>query len=93
MISWVAKKTGLSHFRATVLLLRMFALSTMQEKRIAFKMQAIVRGMSDPYAFIKPAAEKQPYRDEAEIRNLLKRLAIPVKQLDTFPSCYVVRIQ
>jgi SAM-dependent methyltransferase len=92
-ISWVAKKSGLNHFRATVLLLRMLALSTMQEKRMAFKMQAIFRGMSDPHAFIRTAAEKQPYRNEPEIRNLFKRLATPVKQLDTFPSCYVVRIQ
>ncbi len=93
MISWVAKKTGLSHFRATVLLLRMLALSTIQEKRMAFKMQAIVRGMSDPREVLRTATEKQPYRNESEIRNLFKRLATPIKQLETFPSCYIVRIQ
>jgi hypothetical protein len=33
------------------------------------------------------------YRNEAEIRNLFKRLAIPIEKLETFASCYMVRIQ
>jgi ubiquinone/menaquinone biosynthesis C-methylase UbiE len=93
MITWVAKRAGLSYFRAATLLLRVSALSTLQEKRMTFKMQRVFRRMRDPNSLISAAPEKQPYRNEAEIRNLFKRLAIPIKQLEAFASCYMVRIQ
>jgi hypothetical protein len=41
---------------------------------------------------IQAAPEKQPYRDKAEIRNLFTRLAIPIKKLGAFGSCYIVQI-
>jgi ubiquinone/menaquinone biosynthesis C-methylase UbiE len=93
MIAWVAKRTGLSYFGTAVLLLRMSALTTLHEKRMTFTMQRIFRSMADPNSLIKAAPEKQPYRNEAEIRNLFKRLAIPIKHLAAFASCYIVRIQ
>jgi ubiquinone/menaquinone biosynthesis C-methylase UbiE len=92
MIAWIAKRAGLSYFRAALLLLRMSALSTLQEKRMTFRMQKIFHRMNDPTALINAAPERQPYRNEAEIRNLLKRLALPVKQFETYASCYIVRI-
>jgi len=92
MISWVAKEARLNHFHAAVLLLRMSLLSTARERRTTFRMQRIIHRMSDPHSFINTAPEKQPYRNEEEIRNLLARLGIPVKQLGVFASCSVVRI-
>jgi len=41
---------------------------------------------------IQAAPEKQSYRNEAETRNLFTRLAIPIKQLGAFGSCYIVQI-
>jgi ubiquinone/menaquinone biosynthesis C-methylase UbiE len=93
MVAWVAKRASVSYFNAAILLFRMSALSTMQEKRMTFKMQTIFRKMGDPSSLINAAPEKQPYRNEAEIRNLFKRLAIPVKQLEAFASCFMVQIQ
>jgi len=41
---------------------------------------------------INAAPERQPYRNEPEIRNLFKRLAIPMKKLEASGSCYIVQI-
>jgi len=92
-IAWVAKRAGLSYFRAALSLVRMAALSTMQEKRMTLRMQRIFRKLDDPCSLINAAPETQPYRNEPEIRNLLKRLDIPVMQLETYTSCYIVRVQ
>jgi ubiquinone/menaquinone biosynthesis C-methylase UbiE len=92
MIKWVAKRAGLGYFHAVTVMLRMSALCTRQERRMTFKMQQVFREMSDPRALINAAPEKQPYRNEGEIRNLFKGLGTPVKQLRAFRSCYMVEI-
>jgi ubiquinone/menaquinone biosynthesis C-methylase UbiE len=92
-VAWVAKNAGLSHFRAATLLLRTWAGSTMQEKRLTFRMQRMFRKMDDAAALINAAPETQPYRNEAEIRKLFNRLEIPVTQIEAFASCYMVRVQ
>ncbi|HSZ56007.1 MAG TPA: methyltransferase domain-containing protein [Tepidisphaeraceae bacterium] len=92
MIRWVAKRAGLGYFRALILLLRVSALSTMQEKRITLRMQRMFRRIDDPHLLINAAPETQPFRNETEIRELLERLALPVMQLETYSSCYIVRI-
>ena len=93
MVAWVAKSAGLSYFRASTLLLRTWARSTMQEKRLTFRMQRMFRKMDDPSSLINAAPEKQPYRNEAEIRKLFNRLEIPVEEIEAFASCYMVRVQ
>jgi SAM-dependent methyltransferase len=93
MIPWIAKKAGVGYLRAMFILLRISIFATIHERRMTLRMQKIFRGMKDPSSFINAASDKQPYRNEAEIRNLFQRLAIPVRQLETFLSCYVVRIQ
>jgi ubiquinone/menaquinone biosynthesis C-methylase UbiE len=92
-IAWVTRKAGLSYFGAAALLLHMAALTTIQEKRMTFRMQKIFRNTDVAKALMDAAPEKQPYRNEAEIRSLFKRLAVPIKELRIFPSCYMVRIQ
>jgi ubiquinone/menaquinone biosynthesis C-methylase UbiE len=91
-IAWVAKKAEAGYFRAGILSLRSWALSTMQEKILAFNMQRIFRKMDHANPLINAAPERQPYRNEPEIRNLFKRLAIPVKKLEASSSCYIVQI-
>ena len=91
-IAWVAKKAETGYFRAWILSLRSFALSTMQEKTAAFNMQRIFRKMDHAHSMINAAPEKQPYRNEPEIRNLFKRLAIPIKKLEASASCFIVQI-
>lgn len=83
MVSWVAKKSGLSHLGATLLLMRMATLRT----------RKIFRKMDNPKSLIEAAQERQPYRNQAAIQDLFERLAIQVKQLDVFASCYIARIQ
>jgi hypothetical protein len=92
MIGWVARRTGLGHFRAAIALLRMSALCTMQERRTTLKMRRIFRKLDDPRSLINAAPEKLPYRNERAIEELFKRLSIPIKQLSEFASCRVVRI-
>ena len=91
-IAWVARKADIGYLRAVLLSLRAWALSTTQEKTLAFNMQRIFRTMDHATAVINAAPERQPYRNEPEIRNLFKRLAIPLKKLEASGSCYVVRI-
>jgi len=91
-IAWVAKKAEAGYFRAGILSLRSWVLSTMQEKTLAFNMQRIFRKMDPANSLINAAPERQPYRNELEIRNLFKRLAIPMKKLEASGSCYIVQI-
>ena len=91
-IAWVAKRAQAGYFRAGILSLRSWALSTMQEKTLAFNMQRIFKKMDDANSLINAAPERQPYRNEPEIRNLFKRLAIPMKKLEASDSCYIVQI-
>jgi len=65
----------------------------MAEKRISLRMQKLFRKIEDPKSLIEAAPERQPYRNQAAIRDLFERLAIQVKQLDVFASCYIARIQ
>ena len=91
-IGWVAKKAKAGYFRAGILALRSWALSTMREKTHAFNMQRIFRKMDHANSLINAFPERQPYRNEPEIRNLFKRLAIPMKKLEASGSCYIVQI-
>jgi len=93
MVSWIARQAGVSFFHALGLMLVMSARSTLQEKRMTFRMQSIFRKMSDPHALIRSAPEKQVYRNEAEIRNLFERLQIPIKKFEVLASCSIVTIQ
>lgn len=92
MLRWVAKKAGVGYLRAAFLLIRMFVLSTLREKMTGFKMQKVFRQMSDPGSLIESAAEKLPYRNEGEIKNLFRRLGVPMKQPRILSSCFIVRI-
>jgi ubiquinone/menaquinone biosynthesis C-methylase UbiE len=91
-IAWVAKLSETSYLRAAILSLRTWALSTLAEKRAAFNMQRIFRNMDHARSLINSASERQPYRNEREIRNLFQRLAIPVKNLKASASCYMMQI-
>ena len=81
-IAWVAKKKEVGFFRAAILSLRGWVFSTMKEKRATFNMQRIFRTADHASSLINTAAEKQPYRNEPEIRNLFKRLGITTKRVE-----------
>ncbi len=55
-------------------------------------MQRIFAKADRADALIRAAAEKQPYRNEEEIRNLFSRLAIPIKQFGEFGNCRIAQI-
>jgi SAM-dependent methyltransferase len=91
-IAWVAKRAEAGYVRAMLLSLRSWALSTRQEKTIALNMQRIIRKTEHAASLINAFPLTQPYRNEPEIRNLFKRLAIPLKELDASSSCYIAQI-
>ena len=92
MLRWVARKAGVGYFGAALLLMRMTLFSTLREKMTAMKMKKIFRQMNDASLLIESAPEKLPYRNEAEIRNLFRRLDIPLEQLTALSSCFIARI-
>ena len=90
MLAWVANHAGVGHYRAATILLRMSLRSTIQELTMTFRLQKMLRNRDLAQALIAAAPEKQPYRNQAEIRKLFERLAIPIKQLQALRSCYIV---
>ena len=92
MLRWVAKRAGVGYLHAALLLIRMSAFSTIKEKMIAFNMKKIFKKMNDAGSLIDGSPEKQPYRNEAEIGNLFKRLGISMKGIRTLNSCVIVQV-
>jgi ubiquinone/menaquinone biosynthesis C-methylase UbiE len=92
MLRWVAKRAGIGSLHAALLLTRMSALSTIKEKVIAFRMKKIFKQMDDASSLIAASPEKQPYRNEAEVGNLFKRLGISTKGIRTLNSCVIVQV-
>lgn len=92
MLGWVAKKAGVGYLPAAMLLIRMSLFSTLREKTSALKMKKIFRKLDDARALLEGAPEEVPYRDETEIRNLFKRLELPVKRATTTRSCIIARL-
>jgi SAM-dependent methyltransferase len=91
-IAWAAKRAKVGFFRAAVWSIRSWAFSSWQEKRNAVHMQRIFAQTNQADALIQAAPEEQTYRNEAEIRNLFARLAIPIKQLGEFGNCIIAQI-
>ena len=91
-ISWVAKRAETGYLRASILSLSSLALSTNTERGAAFAMQRLCRDTDHAESMIKAAPERQPYRNEPEIRDMFGRLAIPIKKLHTSRTCYIVQI-
>ena len=91
-IASVARRANVGFLRAVMLLLRASAGSTVQEKRVGFRMQRIIRKIARAKSVGNWAPETLPYRNEAEIRNLFKRLAIPIGQFGSFTNCSIVKI-
>ena len=91
-IAWVANKAEIGLFPVAILSLRSWFLSPMREKQRAFNMRKIFKKMDNPSSLINSAPERQPYRNEPQIRHLFNRLAIPIKRFETSASCYVVQI-
>jgi ubiquinone/menaquinone biosynthesis C-methylase UbiE len=91
-IAWVAKHAKAGYASAAMLALRSWAFSSWQEKRNAFHMQRLFGEAARADALIQAAPEVQTYRNEAEIRSLFTRLAIPIRQLETSGNCHLVRI-
>jgi ubiquinone/menaquinone biosynthesis C-methylase UbiE len=91
-IAWVAQRADASYLQALGLALRFWAGSSWQEKRNGFHMRRAFGGPSQAAAIIRVVPEHQPYRDEAEIRNLFRRLAVPIAEFRTSGSCHLVRL-
>lgn len=91
-IAWVANKAEIGLFPAAILSLRSWFLSPMREKQSAFNMRKIFKKMDNPSSLVNAAPERQPYRNEPQIRDLFNRLAIPIKRFEASASCYVVQI-
>ena len=92
MLGWVVKRAGTSYPGAAMLLLQLSALGALREIAMTFRMQKIFRQLENPNVLIESAQEKHPYRNEAEIRKLFERLAIPLKELRTFSSCWILEV-
>ena len=91
MVGWVARRAGTGSLGVAMLLFRLAVFGPLQDKILTFRMQKIFRNLDDPNALIQSAPEQQPYRNETEIRKLFERLAIPLKEIRTFPSCWIAR--
>ena len=89
MVGWVARRAGVSAIRAMTMLVNITVRSRPRDIRTTFRLQRIFRDPDAARALLNAAAPHQPYRDETEIRKLFERLAIPIKQLQVSPSCFI----
>lgn len=92
MVGWVAQRAGVGRLRAIGILLRMTARCRARDIRTTFRMQRVFRDPEAARALHNAAPQRQPYRNETEIRNLFQRLEIPIKGLQLFSSCHIVEI-
>ncbi len=92
MLRWVKERVGTNWLSAAALLLRMAALGTLREKFTTLRMQRIIRGIKDPQSFIQEAPETLPYRNEVNISRLFDRLGIPIREVRTLATCWVVQL-
>jgi hypothetical protein len=88
----VAERARTNLLGASIELLRVWTTSPRREKTISARMRRIVTSMHRPESLIAATPERQPYRDEVEIRNMLERLAIPLRGVERFEGCHVVWI-
>ncbi len=91
MVDWIANRAGVGRLRAATWFVRIAMFASIQEKMMTFRMQRLLQKI-DAKPLIQSAAEQQAYRNEAEIRKLFGRLAIPVKRLETLAGCFIVQI-
>lgn len=91
-ISWIARRSNVRYSGAMMLMLRSWALSSWSEKRSTLHLQKVFRKQQDADALIDSAPENQPYRSKVEIKKLFARLDTPIRQLESYDSCYLVRI-
>lgn len=92
IVGWVAKRAGVSRLRAAAILLGMTVRCRSRDIRTTFRMQRIFRDPEVARALSNAAPERQPYRNETEIRNLFQRLGIAIKGFQLFPSCHIVAL-
>ena len=90
MVAWVAKRAGVSKLRAIAILLSLAVHFRWRELRTTMRMQRIFRDPKVAEALLNAAPSEQPYRNEAEVRNLFQRVGVPIKQLRLSPSCFIV---
>ena len=92
MLKWLRERAGVGWFSAAALMFRMAVSGTIREKITTLKMQRIIRGMKNPQAFVESAPEYLPYRNEAEIKKLIERMRVPLKDLRPLATCWVAQI-
>ena len=90
MVAWVAGCAGTSRLSAVVMLLRLTARVRLREVQMNLRMQRIFRDPKTAQALMNAAPIQLPYRNAAEITNLFQRLEIPIKQLRSTTSCFIV---
>jgi hypothetical protein len=92
MVGWVASRAGVGYAQALRMLLTMSLRGRLDEKLLTFRMQKIFRNKDAADALLNAAPEQQPYRNEAAIKELFARLAIPLKESEALKSCYIAQI-
>jgi SAM-dependent methyltransferase len=92
MVAWVARRAGVSPFRAIAILLWMSVRCRPRDLRTTIRMQRIFRDAAVAQALINAAPPQQPYRNAAEIINLFQRLGIPIQEFLPSPSCFIVKL-
>jgi hypothetical protein len=91
MVAWVADRAKVSQLRAVAMLLSLTVRCPARGLRTTMRMQRVFRDQRVAEALINAAPSEQPYRNEAEVRNLFQRLAIPIQRLLLSPSCFIVQ--
>jgi 2-polyprenyl-3-methyl-5-hydroxy-6-metoxy-1,4-benzoquinol methylase len=91
-LRWAAERAQVGRLRAAAMLILLWLRSSIREKAMTLRMQKLMKKIPDARVLINAAGDNQPYRNGIEIRNLFGRLGIPIKQVHTTTSCFIVQI-
>lgn len=91
-LAQVAARAKVGLGRATAMTMRSWACSSLQEKRVAMKMQKLFAKPEIADALLSTAPELTPYRTASQIQQLFDRLSIPVCGWNSSGSCHLVQI-
>jgi ubiquinone/menaquinone biosynthesis C-methylase UbiE len=86
------KEANIGYFCAFRKIMKHQFLSSKKEKERVKKISMMWKETDNPEELIDCVPESVPYRNEEMIRDLFKKLAIPIREVLPFDSCTIVRV-
>ncbi|MCP4608540.1 MAG: class I SAM-dependent methyltransferase [Planctomycetes bacterium] len=88
----VKKEANIGYFCAFRKLMKLQLLNSKKEKETMKQYSKLWKEVSNPEQLVDCVPESVPYRSEEMIRDLFKKLGIPIREVLPFDSCTIVQV-